>query len=101
MPLPAPSSPGLPTRHLLCVVAARPNFMKMAPILAALAQLRPAVRVTLVHTGQHYDAVMNGDFFTALDMRPPDINLDVGHPVPNHALLHALLHDLDGPKWPR
>ncbi|NRR30571.1 UDP-N-acetylglucosamine 2-epimerase (non-hydrolyzing) [Oxalobacteraceae bacterium] len=64
--------------HLVCVVAARPNYMKMAPILAALARLRPAPRLSLVHTGQHYDADMNSSFFGALDMPAPDVNLGVG-----------------------
>ncbi|PKV44117.1 UDP-N-acetylglucosamine 2-epimerase (non-hydrolysing) [Janthinobacterium sp. 61] len=69
--------------HLLCVVAARPNLMKMAPILAALAHQAPAVRVTLLHTGQHYDTAMNGQLFADLGMRAPDIALDVGSG--NHA----------------
>src|SRR5450830_923204 len=64
--------------HLLCVVAARPNLMKMAPILAALERQAPSLRITLLHTGQHYDPAMSGQVFTALEMRPPDISLDVG-----------------------
>lgn len=64
--------------HLLCVVAARPNLMKMAPILAALARQAPALRVTLLHTGQHYDPAMSGQVFADLGMRAPDIALDVG-----------------------
>lgn len=67
-----------PPFHLVCVVAARPNLMKMAPILAALRQLRPAPRLTLVHTGQHYDADMDQRQFAALGLERPDINLDVG-----------------------
>ena len=67
-----------PQHHIVCVVAARPNFMKMAPILAALGQVTPALRLTLVHTGQHYDAAMNSGFFAALGMAAPDINLGVG-----------------------
>ena len=78
MPPFANDQPAAPPRHLLCVVAARPNFMKMAPLLAALSRLAPAPKLTLLHTGQHYDAVMNSDFFTALDLAPPDINLEVG-----------------------
>ena len=68
----------LPQAHIVCVVAARPNFMKMAPILAALGMVTPALRLTLVHTGQHYDAAMNSGFFDALGMAAPDINLGVG-----------------------
>ncbi|MDO8047308.1 UDP-N-acetylglucosamine 2-epimerase (non-hydrolyzing) [Janthinobacterium sp. SUN211] len=78
-----PSLSSAAPAHLLCVVAARPNLMKMAPILAALARHAPAVRVTLLHTGQHYDTAMNEQLFIDLDMRPPDIALDVGSG--NHA----------------
>ena len=78
-----PSLPSAAPAHLLCVVAARPNLMKMAPILAALTRQAPAVRVTLLHTGQHYDAAMNGQLFADLDLRAPDIALDVGSG--NHA----------------
>lgn len=62
---------------ILCVVGARPNFMKMAPILAALKQ-RPGIQVALVHTGQHYDAAMNHQYFEALNIPVPDFNLGVG-----------------------
>ena len=64
--------------RILCVVGARPNFMKMAPIMAALAELRPQVEVQLVHTGQHYDVAMNHQYFAALGIPDPDINLEVG-----------------------
>ncbi|WP_059417965.1 non-hydrolyzing UDP-N-acetylglucosamine 2-epimerase [Sulfuricella sp. T08] len=63
---------------ILCVVGARPNFMKMAPIMAALGDLRPPLALSLVHTGQHYDAVMNHQYFEALGIPQPDINLEVG-----------------------
>lgn len=63
---------------ILCVVGARPNFMKMAPIMAALGDLRPLPALSLVHTGQHYDAVMNHQYFAALGIPQPDINLEVG-----------------------
>lgn len=64
--------------HIVCVVAARPNLMKMAPIMDALARLRPAPTLTLVHTGQHYDAAMNAQYFGALGLLQPDLNLEVG-----------------------
>ncbi|WP_228894359.1 non-hydrolyzing UDP-N-acetylglucosamine 2-epimerase [Pseudoduganella aquatica] len=64
--------------RILCVVGARPNFMKMAPIMAALSALRPHVDVKLVHTGQHYDVAMNHQYFEALGIPSPDINLEVG-----------------------
>mgnify|MGYP001474374617 CR=1 FL=1 len=61
---------------VLCVVGARPNFMKMAPILRAMQRERlPAL---LVHTGQHYDADMNDRLFTDLRLPRPDVNLGVG-----------------------
>lgn len=61
----------------LHVVGARPNFMKVAPVLAALAK-RPGVDQLLVHTGQHYDANMSAIFFKQLGIPEPDINLEVG-----------------------
>lgn len=63
---------------LLCVVGARPNYMKMAPLLRAFSReprLPPAV---LVHTGQHYDVEMNERLFQDLNLPPPDLNLEVG-----------------------
>jgi UDP-N-acetylglucosamine 2-epimerase (non-hydrolysing) len=63
---------------ILCVVGARPNFMKMAPIIRALNDLRSMPRVRLLHTGQHYDVAMNHQYFEALAIPSPDINLDVG-----------------------
>ena len=65
-------------RPVLCVVGARPNYMKMAPIIRALAARGDAVPPVLVHTGQHYDAAMNDSFFTALGMPRPAVNLEVG-----------------------
>ncbi len=63
---------------VLCVVGARPNFMKMAPILRALAANEPSMPSLLVHTGQHYDADMNDKLFVDLKLPKPDINLEVG-----------------------
>ena len=65
-------------RTILCVVGARPNYMKMAPIIRALAAHGDAAPPLLVHTGQHYDAAMNDSFFTALGMPRPAVNLEVG-----------------------
>jgi UDP-N-acetylglucosamine 2-epimerase (non-hydrolysing) len=62
--------------RLLHVVGARPNFMKMAPILRASSP-RPVEHVVL-HTGQHYDAAMSDAFFRDLALPPPDVNLGVG-----------------------
>ncbi len=66
------------TAPVLCVVGARPNFMKMAPILRALAAHRPPLPALLLHTGQHYDAAMSRQLFDDLDLPRPDINLEVG-----------------------
>jgi UDP-N-acetylglucosamine 2-epimerase (non-hydrolysing) len=62
---------------ILHVVGARPNFMKVAPILAQLKK-RPGVVQVLVHTGQHYDAKMSDVFFQDLGMPAPDVHLGVG-----------------------
>lgn len=63
---------------VLCVVGARPNFMKMAPILRALAAHEPPIPMLLVHTGQHYDEQMSDQLFRDLKLPRPDINLEVG-----------------------
>ena len=62
--------------RLAAVVGARPNFVKVAPILAELRQRSDATS-TLIHTGQHYDAEMSGAFFADLDLPEPDVNLGV------------------------
>lgn len=62
---------------LTCVVGARPNFMKVAPILAAAAT-RPGLSTRLVHTGQHYDERMSTLFFKELGLPEPDVYLGVG-----------------------
>ena len=61
---------------IVAVVGARPNFMKVAPIIRAL-EARDA-EVALVHTGQHYDERMSEVFFDELDLRLPDYHLGVG-----------------------
>ncbi|KAA3652556.1 MAG: UDP-N-acetylglucosamine 2-epimerase (non-hydrolyzing) [Proteobacteria bacterium] len=63
---------------VICVVGARPNYMKMAPIMRAFAAHTPAIPTLLVHTGQHYDAAMNDRLFTDLELPRADINLEVG-----------------------
>ena len=65
-------------RPIICVVGARPNFMKMAPILRALTNNLPLIPVLLVHTGQHYDKDMSDKLFDDLNLPRPDINLEVG-----------------------
>jgi UDP-N-acetylglucosamine 2-epimerase (non-hydrolysing) len=66
---------------VLCVAGARPNFVKIAPILRAFEGRRhagPEVVVRLVHTGQHYDPSLSESFFAELEIRRPDVNLGVG-----------------------
>lgn len=63
---------------ILNVVGARPNFMKMAPIIAAIGRRSDTASQVLVHTGQHYDEIMSASFFRDLQMPPPDLNLEVG-----------------------
>ena len=63
---------------VMCVVGARPNYMKMAPLIRALRGDPAAPRTTLVHTGQHYDVAMNDRLFADLKLGAPDVNLDVG-----------------------
>jgi UDP-N-acetylglucosamine 2-epimerase (non-hydrolysing) len=62
---------------IIHIVGARPNFMKVAPVRAALAAHKGITQV-LVHTGQHYDAFMSDIFFRQLDIPEPDYNLEVG-----------------------
>jgi UDP-N-acetylglucosamine 2-epimerase (non-hydrolysing) len=65
-------------KRILHVVGARPNFMKVAPIVRALAREPAHFSQLLVHTGQHYDANMSDIFFQELELPTPDINLEVG-----------------------
>lgn len=63
------------------IAGARPNFMKIAPIIRAVEarpRSRPPLRLRLVHTGQHYDARMSGNFFLQLGIPNPDVNLEAG-----------------------
>jgi UDP-N-acetylglucosamine 2-epimerase (non-hydrolysing) len=79
---------------IMTVVGARPNFMKAAPIIKAIGEFNagagkpskkhqaasgaPSIQHVLVHTGQHYDAIMSDTFFEELQMPKPDIHLGVG-----------------------
>lgn len=64
--------------RVLCVVGARPNFTKIAPIMRALNHPDSMLTATLLHTGQHYDAAMKHAFFEQLHIPEPDIDLEVG-----------------------
>jgi UDP-N-acetylglucosamine 2-epimerase (non-hydrolysing) len=63
---------------VLCVVGARPNYMKVAPLMTAFSSHDGIEGALLVHTGQHYDTEMNGRLFRDLQLPPPDLNLEVG-----------------------
>jgi UDP-N-acetylglucosamine 2-epimerase (non-hydrolysing) len=63
--------------QIVHIVGARPNFMKAAPVIAAIDR-RGGVEQKLIHTGQHYDANMSDIFFQQLGLPSPDINLEVG-----------------------
>jgi UDP-N-acetylglucosamine 2-epimerase (non-hydrolysing) len=67
----------MPKYFLHLTAAARPNFMKIAPLYHALKS-EPWCAVAIVHTGQHYDANMSQAFFTDVNLPPPDFHLGVG-----------------------
>jgi UDP-N-acetylglucosamine 2-epimerase (non-hydrolysing) len=95
--------------HITYVVGTRPNFMKVAPLLAAghawgAGSARNSSvwigRQTLIHTGQHYDASMSEVFFEQLGLPKPDLNLGIGSGSQGHqtgqmlmALEDALIDD--------
>lgn len=72
--------------RVLCVVGARPNFMKIAPIMRAF-EAEPVLQGILLHTGQHYDEAMKASFFEQLSIPEPDVDLGVGSA--SHALQTA------------
>src|SRR3954463_11581719 len=74
--------------HILHVVGARPSFMRVAPVMAALG--RRSVRQTLVHTGQHYDVDMSDAIFRELRIPNPDENLGVGSGTHGEQTAHML-----------
>jgi UDP-N-acetylglucosamine 2-epimerase (non-hydrolysing) len=63
--------------RLLSVVGARPNFMKIAPLVEELRKF-PDIEHCLVHSGQHYDELLSGNFFSDLGLPKPDVNLQTG-----------------------
>lgn len=96
---------------LIVVAGARPNFMKVGPLLKQIARANgsgdpeaPRLDAMLVHTGQHYDENMSGIFFRELGLPRPDINLGVGsgtHAVQTAGILTAFegVCDRERPDW--
>jgi UDP-N-acetylglucosamine 2-epimerase (non-hydrolysing) len=76
--------------RVLCVAGARPNFMKIAPLLREFNS-RDTFESFLVHTGQHYDARMSENFFRDLGIPAPDINLGVGSGTHAEQTAHVLI----------
>jgi len=66
------------TLKVLCVVGARPNFMKIAPLMRVFRNQEARFDAVLLHTGQHYDEAMKAAIFRQLDIPEPDIDLEVG-----------------------
>ena len=64
--------------RVLCIVGARPNFMKIAPIMRAFQAHSSGLEPILLHTGQHYDRAMKDSFFEQLDIPLPEVDLEVG-----------------------
>jgi len=77
MPIPPRAKTNEPIR-ILAVAGARPNFMKIAPLMHELAKRPSRFEPILVHTGQHYDKAMSDSFFHDLGIPEPDVNLGVG-----------------------
>jgi len=77
--------------NVILVAGARPNFMKIAPLMAAFDR-QAGLEPTLVHTGQHYDEAMSDLFFRQLGIPEPDVNLEVGsasHAVQTAEIMRA------------
>lgn len=64
-------------KKIILVAGARPNFMKIAPLMHVLSY-HSTIESILVHTGQHYDIKMSGQFFEELNIPQPRVNLEVG-----------------------
>jgi UDP-N-acetylglucosamine 2-epimerase (non-hydrolysing) len=78
--------------RLLSVVGARPNFMKIAPIVSELTKF-PDFEHRLVHTGQHYDELLSDNFFADLSLPKPEVNLQIGsgsHAVQTAEIMKAI-----------
>src|SRR5688572_23218612 len=80
--------------HITIVAGARPNFMKVAPIIREIDRRKREganIEYKLVHTGQHYDELMSTAFFTDLNIKAPDANLEVGSLEPVHQISEIMI----------
>src|SRR5687767_15604751 len=68
----------MPILKVINVVGARPNFMKVAPLVDAMKRREHEFTPLVVHTGQHYDEMMSDAFFKDLELPKPDLYLTVG-----------------------
>lgn len=82
--------PARPIR-VLAVAGARPNFMKIAPLMHEFARRNDRFEPILVHTGQHYDKAMSDSFFRDLGIPEPDVNLGVGSGSHGHQTAQVLM----------
>ena len=80
-----------PPYRILAVAGARPNFMKIAPLMREFARRPDRFEPVLVHTGQHYDKAMSESFFQDLGIPEPDVNLGVGSGSHGHQTAEVLM----------
>lgn len=76
---------------ILCVVGARPNFMKIAPLLEEMRHYRKEIKPILLHTGQHYDKKMSEEIFNDLKLPSPDIYLGIGSDTHAKQTAHIMM----------
>jgi len=79
------------TLKVLCIVGARPNFMKIAPLMRVFRAQPERFEAVLLHTGQHYDEAMKEAIFRQLDIPEPDIDLEVGSGSHTQQTAHIML----------
>jgi len=77
--------------RVLAIAGARPNFMKIAPLMHEFARRPDRFEPILVHTGQHYDQAMSDSFFRDLGIPEPDVNLGVGSGTHGHQTAQVLM----------
>src|SRR5699024_965360 len=76
------------------IAGARPNFMKIAPIIEAIKKAKDTgknIDYKLIHTGQHYDKNMSGSFFEELNIHQPDVNLNCGGGTQAEQTAHIMM----------